>query len=111
MQAMEELWTGRFELLTPPSESGDTGCFTNLVAGASDAEEFRSKVSQILERDSWFVVSVENCVPLSQFQDVPDALAGQIERATAHPDDRVFGTLHYFPSLLARARRCSGYSF
>jgi len=95
---MSELWTGLFELLTPPSEFRDTGCFTNIVAWADNAEDFRLKVSRILERDSWFVVSVENCVTVRTCEDVPDELAEQIETARTRPDDCVFGTLHYFPS-------------
>lgn len=101
MKAMKELWTGHFELLTPPSESGDTGCFTNIVAWASDVEEFRSKVSRILEKDSWFVVDVENCVAVRQCEYIPEALAEQIETARTRPDDCDFGTLHYFPSRLS----------
>ena len=95
---MKELWTGLFELLTPPSETGDTGCFTNIVAWASNAEDFQAKVSRILEKDSWFVVSVEKCVTVGVGEDVPDELAEQIETAKTRPDDCVFGTLHYFPS-------------
>ena len=95
---MKELWTGLFELLTPPSESGNTGCFTNIVAWASDVEDFQANVSRILEKDSWFVVSVKDCVPIAKCQDVPDELAEQIETARTRPDDCVFGELHYFPS-------------
>jgi hypothetical protein len=98
MSTMKELWTGQFELLTPPSETGDTGCFTNIVAWANDAEDFQAKVSQILACDFWLVVSVENCLPINKCGNVPDVLAEQIETATTHPDDCIFGTLHYFPS-------------
>ena len=95
---MKELWTGLFELLTPPSESGDTGCFTNIVAWAESADDFQAKVSRILEKDSWFVVSVENCATVGPSEDVPDELAEQIETARTRPDDCIFGHLHYFPS-------------
>jgi len=98
MEAMKELWTGLFELLTPPSESGDTGCYTNFVAWAADEEDFRSKVSGILEKYSWFVVSVENCMIVDKCGDVPDELADQIQTARTRPDDCVHGILHYFPS-------------
>src|SRR5580693_8414818 len=95
---MSELWTGLFELLTPPAEFGDTGCYTNIVAWANDAEDFRTKVSRILEKDRWFVVSADDCVPVARCEDVPDELAEQIETARTRPDDCVYGTLHYFPS-------------
>jgi len=98
MSAMNELWTGLFELLTPPSESGDTGCYTNIVAWANDAEDFQRKVSRILEKDCWFVVSVENCVPIAECSTTPDQLAEQIETVRMRPDDCAYGTLHYFPS-------------
>jgi hypothetical protein len=98
---MNELWTGRFELLTPPTEFGDTGCFTNIVAWAKDADEFQKKVSRILEKDCWFVVSGEDCVQVAKCDEIPDVLAEQIKTARTHPDDCVFGTLHYFPSKLA----------
>jgi hypothetical protein len=95
---MKELWTGLFELLTPPSEHGETGCFTNIVAWANDAEDLRTKVSRILEEDSWFIVSVENIVTIGECDDLTDELAEQVETAKTRPDDCVFGTLHYFPS-------------
>jgi hypothetical protein len=95
---MRELWTGLFELLTPPSDSGNTGCFTNIVAWADDAGDFRAKVARILEKDSWFVANAENCVTVSEAGGVPDELAEQIDTAKTHPDDCIFGTLHYFPS-------------
>ncbi|HEV2135714.1 MAG TPA: hypothetical protein VGR47_15870 [Terracidiphilus sp.] len=98
MDPMKELWTGLFELLTPPTEFGDTGCFTNVVAWADDADDFRAKVSKILEKYSWFVVSVENCVTVACVENPTDELAGQIETAQTRPDDCVHGTLHYFPS-------------
>ena len=51
-----------------------------------------------MEKDSWFVVNVDNCMIVAECEDVPDELAEQMETAKTHPDDCVFGTLHYFPS-------------
>jgi hypothetical protein len=99
--SMKELWTGLFEILTPPSECGNTGCFTNIVAWANNATDFQAQVARILEKDSWFVVSAENCVTVGEGEDAPDELAEQIETAKRRPDDCIFGTLHYFPSKLA----------
>jgi hypothetical protein len=95
---MKELWTSLVELLTPPSEGGDTKCFTNIVAMADDAEDFQTKVSRILEKDSWFVLSYEGCATVTRDDDVPEELAEQIEMASTRPEDCIFGTLHYFPS-------------
>jgi hypothetical protein len=53
MRTMKELWTAQVELLTPPSEDGDTKCFTNIVAMADNAVDFQTKVLRILEKDSW----------------------------------------------------------
>jgi len=96
--AMKQLWTGLFELLTSPTKQGDTSCFTNIVAWAEDVDDFQTKVSRILEKDAWFVVSMEKCVTVTEWDDVPDELAEQIQTAKTRPDDCVFGTLHYFPS-------------
>jgi hypothetical protein len=95
---MRELWTGRVELLTPPTELGDTKCFTNLVAWADDTEDFQNKVSRILEKDNWFVLSFEDCTTVAMGNDVPDELSEQIKTASTRPDDCIFGTLHYYPS-------------
>jgi hypothetical protein len=95
---MKELWTALVELLTPPSETGNTKCFTNLVAWADDADDFQRKVSRILENDNWFVLSFEDCQTVAPGDDVPEELAEQIETAITRPDDCIFGTLHYYPS-------------
>ena len=95
---MKELWTGLFELLTPPTESGNTGCYTNVVAWAADADDFRAKVTRILERNSWFVVNVEDCRAIAVCIDMSDELAEQVETASTRPEDCIHGTLHYFPS-------------
>jgi hypothetical protein len=98
---MKELWTDRAELLTPPTEFGDTKCFANFVAWADDAEDFQRKVLRILEKDSWFVLSFEDCTTVARGDDVPEELAEQIETASTRPEDCIFGALHYYPSKLA----------
>jgi hypothetical protein len=98
MRTMKELWTAQVELLTPPSEDGDTKCFTNIVAMADNAVDFQTKVLRILEKDSWFVLSFEGCTTVTKDDDVPEELAEQIETASNCPEDCVFGHLHYYPS-------------
>jgi hypothetical protein len=95
---MKELWTAQVHLLTPPAEFGDTKCFTNLVSWADDAEDFQRKVSRILEKDSWFILSIEDCTTVARGDDVPEELVEQIETASTRPEDCIFGTLHYYPS-------------
>jgi hypothetical protein len=98
ISTMKELWTALVELLTPANETGNTKCYTNVVAWADDAEDFQKKVSRILEKESWFVLSFEDCTTVTRDDDVPEELAEQIETARTHPEDCIFGTLHYYPS-------------
>ena len=102
---MNQLWTGLFELLTPPDESGNTGCFTNIVSWATDAEDFRLKVTQIMEKDYCFVVNVENCVTVSKDEDVPDELAGRLAEPGRIPTIASLGHFTTFlPSPLSLQR-------
>ena len=95
---MKQLWTGQIELLTPPTESGDTRCFTNVVAWAEDGDDFRARATVVLEEYGWFVVNVENSIPIADCHNMPDELTEQVERAGAIPEACVYGTLHYFTS-------------
>ena len=98
MAAMLDLWTGRFELLTPPSEWGDTGCFTNVVAWAENEDDFRMKVSKIFQTYSWFVVDAESCKRIDDCENFSAEMSEQIETAKSNSNACVYGTLHYFPS-------------
>ena len=100
MKAMKELWTALVELLTPPSysDSGDTRCFTNVVAWAESPEDYIATVSRLFEKSDCIVLSVEKCVRVSDCDSIPEDLLRQIERAKAHPEDCIFGTLHYYSS-------------
>jgi hypothetical protein len=100
MEPMKELWTALVELLTPPSysDSGDTRCFTNVVAWAESPQEYTATVSALFEKSDCVVLSVEQCVRVSDCDDIPEDLLRQVERAKTHPKDCIFGTLHYYPS-------------
>ena len=86
------------KLLTPPSQSGDTACFTSVVAWAKDPEDYAARISRMLEKISYHVVQVDQCIRVPDGANVSAELYDQIHRATMHPQDCVFGTLHYYPS-------------
>jgi hypothetical protein len=95
---MNELWTGLVRLLTPPSQSGDTACFTNVVAWAKDTDDYIERVTRVLERRNFFVVQVDKCARVPDCRDLSDELADQIHTASMQPHSCIFGTLHYYPS-------------
>ncbi len=95
---MSDLWTGLVTLLTPPSQSGDTACFTNIVAWAKDPEDYKARISRLLEKNSYFVIGVGQCVRVPDCGDLSAELSDQIHIAVTQPHDCVFGTLHYYPS-------------
>jgi len=97
---MKELWTARVEIMTAPTETGDTKAFTNIVALAETAQEYSERIAELLALDNCSVLGIEDCVRVAECKDAPEALAGQIARARAHPSDCIFGTLHYYPSKL-----------
>jgi len=95
---MKELWTGQVELLTPPSECGDTKCFTNVVAWADGREGFTARVSTVFARRGWSILRVEQCRRVAECGSMAAELAEQVERASEIPEACIFGTLHYYPS-------------
>ena len=95
---MRELWTANVELLTPPSEGGDTKCYTNVVAWAESRADYTVKISSLFEKSDCSVLGVENCVRVASLAEIAEGLLGQVERAKTHREDCVFGTLHYYPS-------------
>jgi hypothetical protein len=96
--AMKELWTGRVELLTPPSETGDTKCFTNVVAWADGQEGFTARVAAVFGRRGWSILRVEECRRVAESSGMVQELVEQVERASEIPEACIFGTLHYYPS-------------
>jgi hypothetical protein len=95
---MKELWTALVNLQTPPSESGDTECFTNVIAWADDPEDYRATITFLFEQSSCYVLDIEDCKCICDCMDVSVELAEQIIRTRSHPEDCIFGTLHYYPS-------------
>jgi hypothetical protein len=97
---MKELWTAQVEVLTPPSVSGcgNTKCFTNVVAWATNQDDYAASVSRLMEKSLCSVLRVQKCVRVEDCTEIPEDHLRQIERAKAHPEDCVVGTLFYYPS-------------
>jgi len=95
---MNELWTGRVEVLTPPSEFGDTKAFTNFVTWSDSAEDFRNHVATVLEEYGWSLIGVEECSPVSAYDHLGEEVSAAVERAKALPKACIYTTFHYYPS-------------
>ncbi|MGA2278579.1 MAG: hypothetical protein ABSG00_13340 [Terracidiphilus sp.] len=95
---MKELWTGRVELLTPPTEFGDTKAFTNIVTWASDAQQFRDRVASVLEEYGWSLIDVEECGPVSRFNRLGEEVSEVVESAKVNPNACIYTTFHCYPS-------------
>jgi hypothetical protein len=95
---MKELWTARVHLLTPPTEFGDTKCFTNVVAWAETADDFTATVMAVLGRRGWSVLNVQRCKRASEYTSLIQEHAEQIEEARSQVGSCIFGTLNYYPS-------------
>jgi hypothetical protein len=97
--SVKDLWLGRIEILTPPTDFGDTKAFTKVVARANTEIDFREHVSLTCEEYDWSLISVEDCNPLSKVIGITDEeLLDAIERAKDYPEACIFTTLHYYPS-------------
>ena len=95
---MKELWTGRVELLTPPTDFGDTKAFTNVVTWAVDAQQFRDRVASVFEEYGWTLIGVEECGPVSAHGSPGEAIFDAAEKARDNPNACVYTIFHYYPS-------------
>jgi uncharacterized metal-binding protein len=97
---MKELWTATVEIMTLPTDSGNTKAFTNIVAWAESAQDYGGRITELLAIDGCSVLTIENCIRVAECNDIPEELERLIERAKTNPLDCIFGTLHYYPSKL-----------
>jgi hypothetical protein len=95
---MRELWRTVAELLTPPSDLGDTRYFSNVVAWAIDESDLQQTITMVAVKYSWHLINIDNSFPVERMTDFSDELLEQIEAAKPLPEACVFGTLHYYPS-------------
>ncbi|MGD0682814.1 MAG: hypothetical protein ABR990_12280 [Terracidiphilus sp.] len=95
---MKELWTGRVEVLTPPTEFGDTKAFTNVVTWAVDAQQFRTRVASVFEEYGWTLIGVEECGPVAAYDCLVEEVSAVIESAKDNPNACIYMTFHYYPS-------------
>jgi len=95
---MKELWTGRVEVLTLPTEFGDTRAFTNVVTWARDTQDFRDQVAPVFEEYGWSLIGVEECGPVSACDPIGEEVFAAVERAREIPKACIYTTFHYYPS-------------
>ena len=98
VESMKELWTGRVEVLTPPTEFGDAKAFTNFVTWAESALDFRNHVAMVLEEYGWSLIDVEECGPVSAYDQLGEEISEEVERAKDIPKACIYTTFHYYPS-------------
>lgn len=98
MVAMKTPWVGLVDLLTPPTECGDTKCLTHVFVWAETAEDYETKISQILAKEGMSVLNIEFSLPISDFDGISDDLAKYVDWAKDHPDDWLTSDRHYYPS-------------
>lgn len=96
-----ELWAATVEVVTNPSDTGDTRAFTNAVSWASSASEYSAVVREVFESYGWVLIGVENCRPVSHSSEAGAELAELIQRAQSNPNACIYGTFHYYPSRAA----------
>jgi hypothetical protein len=95
---MKDLWIGRVELLTPPTEFGDTKAFTNIVTWASNAQQFKDRVASVLEEYGWSLIGVEECGEASKRENIGEAVVDAMDKARGNPNACIYTSFHYYPS-------------
>jgi hypothetical protein len=95
---MRELWVGLVELLTSPSEFGDTRCFTNALLWAQSREDYGTTLASFLEPEGMSLLDVQWCHPVAEYEEVPEEMVRFIEWAKQNPDDWTTADRHYYPS-------------
>jgi hypothetical protein len=94
----KEIWTGRVEVLTPPTESGNTKAFTNVVTWASNSQSYKDTVESVFEKYGWILIGVEEYGPLTANETPGGFVADAAERAKDNPLACIYSTFHYYPS-------------
>jgi len=93
-----ELWTGRVEVLTPATDTGDTKAFTNVITWASNAEEFGAMVCDVFEEYGWALLGVEECRPIALSSGFDQDVSEAIESAKGNRNACIYTTFYYYPS-------------
>jgi hypothetical protein len=96
--AAKELWIGCVEVLTPPTDLGDTKAFTNVVTWASDTESFSQLTNCVFEEYGWSLLGVEECGPVSSRKNLGEDVLEAIDNARGNPNACIYTTFHYYPS-------------
>lgn len=97
----KQLWIGLVEVRPIKGTEVLTdakGAFTNLVAWAFDAGEYRRSAELVLKKLGLHVLGVESVEPVSIRKEREGALKGEIEemidRAENNPNAVIYGTFH-----------------
>lgn len=101
----KQLWIGMVEVRPLNGKSkilGDAkGAFVNIVTWASDAEQYRSNVEDVIgSLGGLFVSEVVNLEPVetrrARIGDFEDDIEDMISRAQENQDAIIYGTFHTF---------------
>lgn len=95
---MKELWTGRVEVLTEPTDFDDTKAFTNVVTWAADAQQFKDRVASVFEEYGWTLIGVEECGPVTAYDSLGEEVCEAAQSAKDNPNACIYTTFHYYPS-------------
>ncbi len=98
---MKEVWTGLAELLTAPSEGGNTRCYTNVFAWAEGLRDFAETVALQLEVEGISVVEIENPHPVTLDEEFPEETAPFLAWIRDNPGGFTTTDRHYYPSKTA----------
>jgi len=85
-------------MLTPPSAGGNTRCCANVVAWAESPSDYEMALASIFARRYWSILSIRQCVRVTNCIPTTDELLRQIEHAGRREGSCIFGTLYYYPS-------------
>jgi hypothetical protein len=95
---MKTLWTAKVEMMTPPEESGNTKCFTNVFAWASDPEDFAATISRHLEQEGVSLIAIEASHAVASNEVFPEETQHFIDWVREHPGEFTTADRHYYPS-------------
>ena len=85
-------------MLTPPTEFGDTRCFTNVFVWAESLEDFKSNISRHLELETITVLAIEDAHSVADDEVFPAETQPFLDWVRQHPGEFTTANRHYYPS-------------
>jgi hypothetical protein len=95
---MKGLWIGTVELLTEPSQRGNTRAFTNVIAWANELADYKETVESVVSKYDWTLVAVESARAIEDGEEFNQEINQIIASAKSNPNACMIATLHYYPS-------------